>query len=336
MLPPLLAPSRSSTNLRHTNPRTSRAGSQSYARGNAPLPSPMFGSFGVPRSTTPGPIVGYRSTTPSNMVPPSPGLRAVRSPARGSFGNLTTLGDPMMRPPSRTGSAMGMHVGSLSASPRRSGLGWGPISQNPMYNDPTAFAYTPASRPGGPVVPHAHAPQHQHRHHHHSAHHGHHHQQGSSQDLTGGTSASYTGEDSQVQGGERMTRPGSGMGYRVSAQRPRSIYGSSFGQDSMQPTLSNTQLSQGMAHEPARTWSYERMPGLKTYSVMQLPNRRPTHDVYDAGIGEVLATKPLAEDLQEDPAEEAKADPDITPAATLRASEPSRKRLFFFPGEQPA
>ncbi|KDN53532.1 hypothetical protein K437DRAFT_979 [Tilletiaria anomala UBC 951] len=351
VLPPLLAPSRSSsnTNLRMAHPRASRSGSQSYTVFNGTVvPSPFHGSFGAARSTTPGvpSMYGvYRSTTPgaigSSVAPPSPGLRAMRNPAnRGSCANLPTLGEAMIRPPSRTGSAMGVHAGSLSASPRRAGLGWGPLAPPPPPLNDAAYphVHAPANivgRPGGAIVTHPHAHRHHHHHHHHhhhahGGHHGHHHGHASYDSSTHERPpAALCGsfEEAQRHVGDQLSRPGSAIGHGSRHPRPRSVYGS-YGHaapEGMHPSMSAVQLSRAPSNEPTRTWSYERMPGLKTYPVMQLPNRKPTHDVYD-NWSEALAKKPLAED----PAEEAKADAEADHTPSTIKGDAQRKKLFFF------
>ena len=293
-LPPLLAPSRSQSNL---NLR------RSHTPVSAVAPSPLYGSFGAQRSTTPGPGM-QRSTTP-NIPPPSPGLRAIRSPNRASYSNLPTLGEAMMRPPSRNGSAMGMH-GSLGTSPRRVGLGW---NQIPTFTDAGRVTVTNTT----PLVHHPHAVRH---------HHGHHPSQHS---VDGSTPASYeeTG----------MDRPPSAAGHRP---RPRSNYGSYGGNMSAEPSTAGgaimpsqlpLPLQRAASSEPQRTWSYERMPGLKTYPVMQLPNRRPAHDIYDVGWSDVLTQTSVTED----PAAEEKAVADENPPETVRPTDTHhRKKLFFF------
>ena len=49
--------------------------------------------------------------------------------------------------------------------------------------------------------------------------------------------------------------------------------------------------------EPGRTWSYDHLSGLKTYPILQLPDRE-THDVYDAAWG--LDAGGLAKHLGQD------------------------------------
>lgn len=88
--------------------------------------------------------------------------------------------------------------------------------------------------------------------------------------------------------------------------------------------------------EPGRTWSYDHLSGLKTYPILQLPDRE-THDVYDAAWG--LDAGGLAKHLGQDAG--ANAD-----ARTPRSSQPkgteeargvqkgfqpqTRKKLFYF------
>ncbi len=321
MLPPLLAPTRSSTNVGSGMPRASRAGSQGFPW---QTPGSTVGSYGIPRSTTPGAILppanhGAGSYAAPGMVPPSPGLRAMRSPARGSFANLPALGDSIMRPPSRTNSAMGMHVGSLSGSPRRAGLGWGPISQSAAAIEGGVMPSRPPSSMGPAGPAHRHRHHHPHHHHHHHAHHA------SATDLS---NLDRSAGPSSYKGEEGIVRPNSGIGHR----RPRSVYGSSYGANQSGPDFTGPPVMSALTRAQSgdfqnRTWSYERLPGLKTYPIMQLAHRKPTHDVYD-NWNEVLTSNPLGEDPKEDPAEEARADMDERPMAAPHTER--RQKLFYF------
>ncbi|KAI3476415.1 hypothetical protein L1887_62067 [Cichorium endivia] len=87
--------------------------------------------------------------------------------------------------------------------------------------------------------------------------------------------------------------------------------------------------------EPPRTWSYDQLSGLKTYPILQLPDRE-THDVYDAAWG--LDAGGLAKHLGQVPADVQRG---ARPAHNERRTstdqgsvqmgfQPHRKKLFYF------
>lgn len=87
--------------------------------------------------------------------------------------------------------------------------------------------------------------------------------------------------------------------------------------------------------EPPRTWSYDQLSGLKTYPILQLPDRE-THDVYDAAWG--LDAGGLAKHLGQVPAD---VQHGARPAHNERRTstdqgsvqmgfQPHRKKLFYF------
>lgn len=87
--------------------------------------------------------------------------------------------------------------------------------------------------------------------------------------------------------------------------------------------------------EPPRTWSYDQLSGLKTYPILQLPDRE-THDVYDAAWG--LDAGGLAKHLGQVPADVQRG---ARPAHIERRTstdqgsvqmgfQPHRKKLFYF------
>ncbi|KAN0059647.1 hypothetical protein ACQY0O_008218 [Thecaphora frezii] len=152
----------------------------------------------------------------------------------------------------------------------------------------------------------------------------------SSQDLTGGdfiprpNSAMAQGHRHRV---SMMPPPRSrsSMGVETADGRRRDAAEAS--------SAAHPHATAGYADETAasnRTWSYEALPGLKTYPVLQLPNRE-THDVYDSGWG--LDAGGLAKHLTGRPLREEGAG-DATGAGDAQAAgyAPSqhRKKLFYF------
>lgn len=99
--------------------------------------------------------------------------------------------------------------------------------------------------------------------------------------------------------GDFVSRPNSAMAgrrhHRTSLMPPPRSR-SSLGMHSIQPLTPSTvplQQEQAVELEPeagksvdgaSRTWSYDGLSGLKTYPILQLPDRE-THDVYDPAWG---------------------------------------------------
>ncbi|CDS01324.1 hypothetical protein [Sporisorium scitamineum] len=96
--------------------------------------------------------------------------------------------------------------------------------------------------------------------------------------------------------------------------------------------------------EPPRTWSYDHLSGLKTYPILQLPDRE-THDVYDPAWG--LDAGGLAKHLGQDTrlprsstASQQGGDGSTTTGAAAQNGngngtvqmgfQPHRKKLFYF------
>lgn len=82
-------------------------------------------------------------------------------------------------------------------------------------------------------------------------------------------------------------------------------------------------------HEPARTWSYDQLSGLKTYPILQLPDRE-THDVYDPAWG--LDAGGLAKHLGQDRTNVSTNDvnTDGDGKRLQMGFQPHRKKLFYF------
>ncbi|PWN52546.1 hypothetical protein IE53DRAFT_272947 [Violaceomyces palustris] len=97
----------------------------------------------------------------------------------------------------------------------------------------------------------------------------------------------------------------------------------------------NTAAATAVLHHPEpsnRTWSYEALPGLKTYPVLQLPDRE-THDRYDEGWG--LGEGGLSKHLTGRKIDEGLNDQNRAAQGQGRESNhhpaaPHRKKLFYF------
>lgn len=377
ILPPLLAPRPSGSNLNLTSPlppRSARSTSHSHSRTRAGsgaynVPPMYVGSAGNSAASAMPPPSSHAH------VPPSPSHRPnlLRSPRSQTFNPFADGGFS----PSRAGLPVpgtpGFWSGPPSAgtSPRRAGLGWGAIpsathgadsnahgnSSSLSYGHAAALASHHAHGPyghaahgyGQPHGPHGHG----HRHHHH-----HHHSYGTPASARGGlhhyssqlalgahphghaqvynrhatmpvlAGYSRSGTPSVPEDGAAMSteaflapspvhsRPASALGYRspsvVGPPRPRSVVGM---YSSGAPPVPESETSDHPGPLPApapryapiggpglhgndRTWSWDNLPGLKTYPVLQLPGRE-THDRYDEGWGlgeggleEVLTGRP--------------------------------------------
>ena len=99
--------------------------------------------------------------------------------------------------------------------------------------------------------------------------------------------------------------------------------------------------------EPPRTWSYDRLPGMKTYPILQLPDRE-THDVYDTAWGldagglskhlgqggdKVAAQTPRSSQEPGAAEKDAATEGDGAETSTVQKGfqpQPHRKKLFYF------
>lgn len=93
---------------------------------------------------------------------------------------------------------------------------------------------------------------------------------------------------------------------------------------------------QQQQQEPPRTWSYDHLSGLKTYPILQLPDRE-THDVYDPAWN--LDAGGLAKHLGQDRSNQPKSQDvgsgdgvaDVASGNTVQMGfQPHRKKLFYF------
>nr|CDI51795.1 putative protein (C-terminal fragment) [Melanopsichium pennsylvanicum 4] len=248
VLPPLLAPisrSGSSTNLYSQMPRSARAYSAGRAWTAANTPQLYVGSAG-----------SSVQQQPQYPAPPhSPTL--MRSPCHSSFALAQDAARAALSP-SRPTSAAGHHGYSAGTSPRAKGLGWGVMTSiaSPPTGAREQIGPTPSVPEDGGEM--------------------------SSQDLTSG---------------DFVSRPNSAMAmhtrrhHRTSLMPPpRSRSSLGMQTQRLQPLTSagGTQPSEDDGvdvREEGRTWSYNQLKGLKTYPILQLPERGETHDVYDAAWG---------------------------------------------------
>ena len=137
-----------------------------------------------------------------------------------------------------------------------------------------------------------------------------------------------------------VSRPNSALAgarrhYRPSLMPPpRSRSSMGMHAHRFQPLTSTEAVPVG-EEEPTRTWSYDHLSGLKTYPILQLPDRRETHDVYDRAWG--LDDGGLAKHLGHDAK---RAEGASTDAAAREGRDgtnsvqvgfqPHRKKLFYF------
>lgn len=100
---------------------------------------------------------------------------------------------------------------------------------------------------------------------------------------------------------------------------------------------SGSTSSGGSGSRGSRTWSYEALPGLKTYPVLQLPGRE-THDRYDdgwgvSGLDELLNGKKSVVKEGESNAQGFTANSPAVRPTPQRPASAHRKKLFYFDGE---
>uniref|UniRef100_V5EX18 Uncharacterized protein n=1 Tax=Kalmanozyma brasiliensis (strain GHG001) TaxID=1365824 RepID=V5EX18_KALBG len=152
--------------------------------------------------------------------------------------------------------------------------------------------------------------------------------------------------------GDFVSRPNSAMGngrrhHRTSLMPPprsRSSVGMhphrSDASLALTPASEDVVAEDGAQHpEPPRTWSYDHLSGLKTYPILQLPDRE-THDVYDAawGLDAGGLAKHLGQDARTprmrqgstDAGHEHRADEATDARNTQMGFQPHRKKLFYF------
>lgn len=155
--------------------------------------------------------------------------------------------------------------------------------------------------------------------------------------------------------GDFVSRPNSAMGHgrrhhRTSLMPPprsRSSIGMhphrSDASFALTPASEDVVAEDGAQHqEPPRTWSYDHLSGLKTYPILQLPDRE-THDVYDPAWG--LDSGGLAKHLGQDPrtprmrqgssdvgeqTRDHRVDEGSDARNTQMGFQPHRKKLFYF------
>lgn len=149
--------------------------------------------------------------------------------------------------------------------------------------------------------------------------------------------------------GDFVSRPNSAIGMQNNRRHhrtslmppPRSR--SSLGMHSRMQPLTDVITPTGLppapedphAEEPTSTWSYDNLSGLKTYPILQLPDRE-THDVYDKAWG--LDAGGLAKHLGQDARTPRSSTREATPTAAEQDGssavqmgfQPHRKKLFYF------
>lgn len=137
--------------------------------------------------------------------------------------------------------------------------------------------------------------------------------------------------------GDFVSRPDSAMGngrrhHRTSLMPPPRSR-SSLGMHPHGTELALTPASEDVeTGEPGRTWSYDGLSGLKTYPILQLPDRE-THDVYDPAWG---LEGGLAKHLGQEATPRAPIQPEAGDAGDAGAMvqqmgfQPHRKKLFYF------
>ncbi|CEH17268.1 hypothetical protein CBOM_03325 [Ceraceosorus bombacis] len=390
MLPPLLGHGRSASNSTPANgrPRSVRAMSGAGSVG-------VVDQAGRSRAGSQSQL--HIGSAGSQIAPHFPGLSRPTTPAfrRSPYGSN---GADFPPPVSFSNPS------SLGTSPRRAGLGWGPMtailpapdSQHPVtHGHSSSISLGHALRPGAvhPTSarqhPH-HQPMHRHQtHQQHSHAHGHggkyaHHRGTGPVPLghvgllgahphgqgpvygrhattpvrsstprvpeDGGemSSAAFAGADE----GPATTRPTSTVGYRGSQSslappRPRSVLAMrAINGGSMTPLVASptgappmalggpragsaTQNTRTGSGQQGRTWSYEALPGMKTYPVLNLPGR-VTHDRYDEGWN--LGEGDLEELMtgRRTPAPASSAEPNAAEPATHTTPQSSRRKTLFY------
>ncbi|KAJ9479832.1 hypothetical protein PHBOTO_003329 [Pseudozyma hubeiensis] len=167
-----------------------------------------------------------------------------------------------------------------------------------------------------------------------------------SQDLTSGDFVARPNSAMAGQNGRRHHRTS-----LMPPPRSRSSMGMHAGRAGVQPlTPSEAVLApasedvaaedgaaqQQQQREPPRTWSYDHLSGLKTYPILQLPDRE-THDVYDpawgldaGGLAKHLGQDRSSQPRSQDVGSSDRVADDAGGNTVQMGFQPHRKKLFYF------